>query len=254
MGAIDERLTHQRHAADLVCNSEWRYVLSDNTKCAYVVHRPNVFPEALLTLWSENIMADIRWDRPYVNEKRQFRVSAWVTSPGCTCTYNYGGKSWKPQLAPPWFKQMTMDVMRWCAIDEAPNACNLNLYESGYGALGWHADREQIFSSTDNCIRLVSLPLGADRLFQLRERDAKTNVFDVLLRNGPPKIVYHQHKIAFVACFSGEMYVHLTMFDFVLAQLCNMLLFLRVDTRHASSAMQCVIVAEDTFKGTCLLV
>ena len=49
------------------------------------------------------------------------------------------------------------------------NSCNINKYRDGNDCAGWHCDDEPLFETDDGQISIVSLSLGASRVFQYRE-------------------------------------------------------------------------------------
>merc|ERR1712187_799723 len=52
--------------------------------------------------------------------------------------------------------------------DTWPNSCNLNLYEDGWGSVGFHADDEELFQGWYRDCLIISLSLGQARTFQVR--------------------------------------------------------------------------------------
>ena len=68
--------------------------------------------------------------------------------------------------------------MPYCGLynrDMWPTSCNLNLYEDGSQAVGWHADDELLFRAVDEDAAIVSLSLGASRAFQVKIKGASTS-------------------------------------------------------------------------------
>ena len=62
------------------------------------------------------------------------------------------------------------DVMPKCDVDpyDWPNSCNLNRYDDENDSVGWHSDNEDLFQGTKECIRIISLSLGAPRTFAVK--------------------------------------------------------------------------------------
>ena len=68
-------------------------------------------------------------------------------------------------------------VCRECGIVNLPNSCNANLYRDGQQYVNWHADNE-------TQILIISLSLGGTRVFQLRRKEDKEPMHEVLLHDG----------------------------------------------------------------------
>ena len=104
-----------------------------------------------------------------------------MTTWGCACEYSYDHRfSMHPQVFPPWMNSMLETVMPICGIhDEAlwPNSCNLNLYEGGQDVVGWHADNEALFGGAEEPILIISLSLGAERVFELKDKHSSQGLF-----------------------------------------------------------------------------
>lgn len=56
----------------------------------------------------------------------------------------------------------------------------LNLYRSGQDKVGWHSDDEPMM----NCDNIVSISLGAERTFKLRDKKSHDVIFKERLANG----------------------------------------------------------------------
>merc|ERR1711879_786973 len=68
-------------------------------------------------------------------------------------------------------KELLQAIMPRCGLPEPkdwPDSCNLNLYEDGGSAVGWHADDESLFQGKFRDILIISLSLGVKRKFELR--------------------------------------------------------------------------------------
>jgi len=60
------------------------------------------------------------------------------------------------------------------------NICLCNYYKDGNKTIGWHSDNEERGSTS--CI--ASISLNAKRLFQLKEKEEPTKIYDFWLENG----------------------------------------------------------------------
>merc|ERR1712232_1114877 len=101
--------------------------------------------------------------------------------------------------------EVIMPLCGLCLSSEYPDACNLNLYENGGDAVGWHADDEPLFQGMHQDIRIISLSLGQDRTFELKrnwpEKDEGGECFEVALGNGDVMTMegmtqkHYQHRV-----------------------------------------------------------
>merc|ERR1712187_713338 len=76
-----------------------------------------------------------------------------------------------------------------CGLQEDgwPDSCNLNLYEDGGAAVGWHADDESLFQGKFRDIMIISLSLGVTRKFELRYNwptDEEAGTYQMTLNSG----------------------------------------------------------------------
>ena len=97
------------------------------------------------------------------------RLTGWYGDPGATYTYSRLRNepvAWTPALG------RLRDGLR-DALGVDLNSCLANWYRDGSDSMGWHADREPELRDA-----IVSVTLGAERTFQLREG-----------RKGPPLAV-----------------------------------------------------------------
>ena len=108
------------------------------------------------------------WHSPRPGEACVHRKSAWFTRGDCSCTYGYGKTVLSPHACPPVLLEATQAVMERVGIPGSswPDSCHASLYLNGKAHVGWHADDEDLFEGRDNPIRIVSLSLGASRIFQ----------------------------------------------------------------------------------------
>lgn len=59
--------------------------------------------------------------------------------------------------------ELLRTYMRYCgknSEDQWPDSCNVNLYEDGSHAVGWHADDEALFQGLERDVSIVSLHFG----------------------------------------------------------------------------------------------
>jgi len=143
-----------------------------------------------LTIFFEKIRNGTQWSQPAGPLGVIPRKTAWMVTPGCSCTYRYGGIEVQPQVFPEWMHEVLGIYMPYCGLKdptEWPNSCNVNLYENGSQSVGWHADDEVLFQGLHKDIRILSLSLGERRKFEVRknwpEEDEKSS-YRILLGNG----------------------------------------------------------------------
>jgi len=146
----------------------WEPVLHDELRRSFISFCPAPFPSETLELWWRRLSQDVVWGRPKVRAGLLPRSAAWLTLPGCTCEYIYGGTRWPGDPMAPWFMEITDEVCRACGLNDRPNACNANYYADGAQAVGWHADDEPLFAAKKNDALIISLSLGAARTFEVR--------------------------------------------------------------------------------------
>ena len=79
---------------------------------------------------------------------------------------------------------LTGIVTSLCGFNSLPNACNVNLYEGGSDAVGWHADDEAIFDAVRTPTTIVSLSLGCTRMFEFSPREDPQAITRIELGSG----------------------------------------------------------------------
>ena len=149
-------------------------------------------------------MKDVNWVSVPDAKGRILRSSAWYTANGCSCYYNYGNSEWAPNSFLPWMDVLVKKVKDVFQYDKVPDAINFNKYVGKRSGLNWHADNEKIFSTSDNCVTILSLSLGASRDFLLLqngypESTIKTTALcdgDFLEMSGKVQVFY-KHKVPF---------------------------------------------------------
>jgi len=163
---------------------DWEEKLHDDLRRSFVSFRRGAFTVRTLRDWWSQLSTKIRWEQPRVGERKMPRSAAWFTSGGCKCRYNYGGTSWPAIPMEPWFQAITDCVCRSCGIQQQPNSCNANFYEDGRQSVGWHADDEPLFDASHRDALIVSLSLGATRLFDLHPNDDPGLITSIALEDG----------------------------------------------------------------------
>jgi len=149
--------------------------MDESRRCFAGFLRPN-FPAETLRKFQERINKATEWSQPIspkTGEPIQ-RKTAWMVAGKCRCTYKYGGVEVEPTEFPRWMVDLMELCMPLCGFETAdrwPNCCNLNLYEDGGMAVGWHADDEQLFQGRMKDCPIISLSLGQTRTFELKPND-----------------------------------------------------------------------------------
>jgi len=178
----------------------WSVVVSDEHRRTFISYRKGAFSETALAHWWKVLSDQIPWRRPpppaskrqledeAEEEKKETRLfprsACWLTQSNCNCTYEYSGTRWDPISMPTWFDEITECVCQSCNLRDRPNCCNANYYEHGKEAVGWHADDEPLFASTERDVLIVSLSLGETRNFELHPMDAPERVTTLQLEDG----------------------------------------------------------------------
>jgi len=92
--------------------------------------------------------------------------------------------TFEPQKQPLWFESFQNTIFKAAGCESIGfDACNINYYPDGHYKLDPHADDEPIFGDPKGNIPILSLSIGADRIFQLIDNKTK-DVRPVLLRQG----------------------------------------------------------------------
>ena len=164
--------------------SGWELPLDDELRRSFVAYRRSHFPESQLQNWYKNLEQRIKWSQLKVGPKTLPRSAAWLTNPGCSCSYRYIGTLWPSTPMEPWFRAITDAVCKACDVKEPPNSCNANLYEDGSQAVGWHADDERLFDAVNRDTLIISLSLGATRSFELQPKDNPGQITRLQLSDG----------------------------------------------------------------------
>ncbi|CAK9054129.1 unnamed protein product [Durusdinium trenchii] len=151
---------------------KWKLVLCDDSRRSYAAFMPSPVQQDRLATFFKTILENTEWQQPEGPHGLMPRKTAWVVKPGCRCSYRYGGVVIPPQEFPPWMTDLLRTYMPYCGKkneDEWPDSCNVNLYEDGSHAVGWHTDDEALFQSLHEDVAIVSLSLGQARKFDLKK-------------------------------------------------------------------------------------
>lgn len=150
---------------------KWKVVLSDESRRSYASFMPSPVPSARLGDFFKTIYGKTAWEQPEGPQGLLPRKTVWMVKSGCQCPYRYGGVTIKPQEFPDWMTELLRTYMPYCgkSEEEWPDSCNVNLYEDGSHAVGWHTDDEALFQSLHQDVAIVSLSLGQPRKFDLRK-------------------------------------------------------------------------------------
>ena len=74
------------------------------------------------------------------------------------------------ELKTEWLRDLKTECMPKCGLEPSqwPNNCNVNLYNHGKMAVGWHADDEPLFGNTTANCSIISISFGTLRRFELQ--------------------------------------------------------------------------------------
>ena len=163
---------------------EWQIVLDSHY--SKVEKASGVFPQHRLDEWFRDLYSSDIWQRPVSSNTGLLipRHAAWLTR-GVNVKYKYGGTMWEPVYFDEYFEELSREVFSALRLPYQYNSCNLNLYCDGTQGVGWHSDGEPIFGDRHNEeIDIVSLSLGATRLFQLKLETESVSSYDIPLFSG----------------------------------------------------------------------
>lgn len=159
----------------------WHYPLCDEERRSFVGHIPKAIGEDQSRKFLHTVMDGmdlLGWDRPVSGLGRMARGTKWMVKAGCQCPYRYGGVTVSPNTFPPWMYELLKACMPACGLSDPtswPNSCNLNCYADGSDSIDWHSDDEPLFGGSKSDCRIISLSLGATRMFELRRADMDTS-------------------------------------------------------------------------------
>jgi alkylated DNA repair dioxygenase AlkB len=158
--------------SELATHVSWKLRLQDESRRCFAAFLPSPLNEAKCRQFFEKIRDGTEWLQPEGPMGPIPRKTAWMVKEGCTCKYRYGSVEVPPETYPPWMHDILSVYMPFCGIQDPadwPNGCNVNLYENGSHAVGWHSDDEILFQGRFRDIRILSLSLGQPRKFELRK-------------------------------------------------------------------------------------
>lgn len=150
---------------------KWEYPLWDDSRRSYAGYLRSPFSSEENAQYFDTIREGTNWLQPTSAYGVMPRKTAWLVKPGCTCNYHYGPFEVDACEYPNWMIDLMTEVMPKCGLnepDEWPDSCNMNLYEDGGSAVGWHADDESLFQGKFQDIAIISVSFGATRKFELR--------------------------------------------------------------------------------------
>jgi len=165
-------------------DSGWRSVLHDEHRRTFVSHRKGTFSATTLREWWNILRERISWRRPKTDDLILPRSAAWLTVQGCQCRYEYGGLAFDPLPMADWFLELTDTICRTIGLTERPNSCNANYYDNGTQSVGWHSDDEPLFDALKRDVLILSLSLGATRVFELASKDKPLEITKLPLEDG----------------------------------------------------------------------
>ncbi len=111
---------------------------------------------------------DLVWD----STRNPYRLSSWIVAPPCSCRYVYAGQTWEPNG---WtdllerLREITEDALQ---LKDYFNSAVINAYVNGEGAVGMHADDEQLFGGKTTPFTIASISIGETRKFIVQENSS----------------------------------------------------------------------------------
>jgi alkylated DNA repair dioxygenase AlkB len=164
------------------------------TDCRYL---PGFIPAQNSTTLLHTLWAELPWRqlkiRLFGKEVMQPRLLCWQSDPGID--YSYSGltlqhKPWHPKLA-------DLRIKLHSELGLVFNSALVNAYRDGRDSMGWHSDDEPELGSEPT---IISISLGAERVFRIREKGARSSR-GIVLENGSLLIMSgkfqarHQHAL-----------------------------------------------------------
>lgn len=169
-------------------------IIKDNE--SLLLYFPNIFTIQTLQTWFEISLHQIIWQKPSFLP----RHTAWFSE--CSCPYSYGNITVSAQHMPQWLSAIYYEIDKNLKLNNIPlpNCCNANLYEDETDGVNWHSDDEILFNTKDNNIKIISLSIGAQRLFQIKNKQ-NNKITDLMLHSGDIVVMqgkfqkYYYHRI-----------------------------------------------------------
>lgn len=122
------------------------------------------------------LLAEIPWEnhriRMFGREVASPRLSCWIGDAGAS--YVYSHTRFEPHPWPGALRPLRERVEQACGAHF--NSVLANLYRDGRDSMGWHSDDEPELGPRP---LIVSLSLGAARVFRLRPRDRRNTPCDI---------------------------------------------------------------------------
>lgn len=143
--------------------------MKDDSRRSYVGYLPSPLTKQQCSDFFGLIKSGTSWLHPDGPLGKMPRKTAWMVKTGCSCNYCYGGVKVPPAVFPPWMTEIMTVLMPFFGLldqSEWPNCCNVNLYEDGSHAVGWHTDDEKLFQAKHRDAKVLSLSLGQQRRFE----------------------------------------------------------------------------------------
>lgn len=103
------------------------------------------------------------------------RLELWFSSH----SYKYSGVIIKPNVFPKWLQQLKENIEKLTGFYF--NSVLINKYRDGNDKVDWHQDNEPILGQGPV---IASLSIGETRKFKFREKDNKSNIVNLLLKDG----------------------------------------------------------------------
>ena len=93
--------------------------------------------------------------------------------------------------------------------DHAVNSANLNLYQDGKQAVGWHSDNEPLFlQRKDEDVYIASLSFGATRTFEFKRVDGTGATHSINIADGDVVTMEGTFQSHFMHCITACDGVH----------------------------------------------
>ena len=127
------------------------------SKCRLI---QNVIPSIMLDSAFEYLKS-LQW---YSNLRHD---TLWFVKHPCNCQYSYSKYNIPSSPMPPILISL-MEAVGQITGSVGLNSCNTNLYAEAHNALGWHKDDESLFQAHRQNADIISVSLGAERIFCIR--------------------------------------------------------------------------------------
>lgn len=157
-------------------------VFHDHTLGTSNLYAPAIPPSQEKT---QELLAFLRKQFHWVDRNANHKTS-WYVDEGWEIDYEYDKGQAQPwNHMPPWLKVLRDHMMEELNLprDRPPNSCNVNWYSDGSAGLGAHADDEFLFEGVLYPIKIIGLSLGAERPFQILNKDATEILGEIVLPN-----------------------------------------------------------------------